>query len=159
MWHTKSDRMRLIITIFICLGLTSSCYMTSKPYSEINVYKYSNGYKYEVQIKYQTKGRGNIHNFNLKKYEYKGYDWFYVNTINGRLYPDSLLFTQFQRKTDSPWAVKNLKGYIEFVNDSLNIDLYFYNQENPNEKELPYEFNGKYRVKINNYIAPLIDDF
>ena len=150
--------MRLIFTVFICLCLTTSCYMTSKPYNEINIYKYSNGYKYEVQIKYHTKGRGNIHNFNLKKYEYDGSDWLYLNTINGKLCPDSLLFTQFQRKTDSSWAAKNLKGYIEFVNDSLYIDLYFYNQENPNEKDLPYKFNGKYRVIINDRTAPLIDE-
>ena len=141
-------------TRFCYLIVTSlllfSCGWTSKPASEIIAYKYHD-FTYELQLKYHTKGRGNVHQLNLSKYEFDESDWIYLNAISGIVNADSLIFTHYQRKTKYPWNQSALKGNVEFTNDStIKIDLQIphYNGTSKIQAYGSYEFNGTYKLVV-----------
>ncbi|MEO6454961.1 MAG: hypothetical protein ABIN97_12845 [Ginsengibacter sp.] len=136
-----------------------SCGSTSKSYNEIIAYRYSN-FKYELQLKYHTTGRGNIHQLNLSKYEYDRSDWIYLNSLNGKINADSLVFTNYQRKTEYPWKQSALKGDIQFPNDTtvkLNFQLPIYDDSAKIISYVPYRFNGIYKLIIKQNTAAIID--
>jgi hypothetical protein len=147
-----------IIIFAVLLIIISSCYNTKKVV-EINAYN-SKATKYEIQIKTYSSGRGNVHNpFSFSKYELNDNEWLYVNSINGILPADSIIFTYVQRHTKFPWSYTNLKGFVSFGNDSIELKLAFYDRENIKAKDLPYEFKGKYKLNVINDTIPIIEDF
>jgi len=141
--------MQKILIFSFVLFLLSSCYRSTKL---IGITAYNcNIYKYEIQIKTHTEGRGSIHNpFDLTKYELDDYEWIYVNSIKGQVPSDSIAFTYEQRRIKYPWRKTNLYGYIGFSNDSIFIDLHFYDREDTTRNDLPYTYNGKYKLKVIN---------
>jgi hypothetical protein len=147
------------IIIFAAILITiSSCY-SKKEVMEINAYN-CKATKYEIQIKTNTTGRGNIHNpFSFSKYELNDNEWLYVNSIIGILPADSIIFTYVQRRTKFPWSYTNLKGFVGFGSDSIELKLFFYDRENITAKNSPYEFNGKYKLNVINDTIPIIEDF
>jgi len=148
---------RIIIVAVILIAI-SSCY-SKKEVVEINAYN-CKAKKYEIQIKTNTTGRGNIHNpFSFSKYELNDNEWIYTNSINGKLPADSMIFTYVQRRIKFPWSYTNLKGFVSFESDSIELNLFFYDRENIKAKDSPYEFNGKYKLNVINDTIPIIEDF
>jgi hypothetical protein len=146
-----------VISCLLLVGIMYACYSTIKV-TNLTVGK-SELFKYEIRITTNREGRGSIHNpFDLTKYSVDGYEWIYTNSIRGKLLADSIIYTIRQRKLESPWRYVNLKGQICFSGDSISIDLYFYNRENPKEKDNPYEHNGKYKLNISNDPLPFTND-
>jgi hypothetical protein len=140
--------------------LLSSCGSTSKPANEIIAYKY-HSFKYELQIKYHTKGRGNIHQLSLSKYEFDASDWIYLNALKGNVPADSLVLTHFQRKTEYPWNQSLLKGRVEFKDDStIKIDFKMPNYNDSGKVQFyePYEFNGIYKLIVRQDTSVYNDD-
>jgi hypothetical protein len=135
-----------------------SCYSTTKV-SDVTVGRFE-AFKYEIRISTHTEGRGSIHNpFDQTKYSLDEYEWIYTNSLNEKLLADSIIYTIRQRQLGSPWRYVNLKGQISFTGDSIFIDLYFNNRENPKEKDNPYEHNGKYKLNISNEKLPFTNDW
>ncbi len=147
------------IKIFaVILIIISSC-SNSKKVVEINAYN-CKATKYEIQIKTYSAGRGNIHNpFSFSKYDLNDNEWLYVNSINGIIPADSIIFTYVQRRTEFPWSSTNLRGFVSFGSDSIEFKLAFYDRENIKAKDSPYEFNGKYKLNVINDTIPIIEDY
>lgn len=152
---------KLISKLIGCLVLIIvlvSCYSTTKV-TDVTAGKFGL-FKYEIRITTHTEGRGSIHNpFDLTKYSLDQYEWIYANSINEKVFADSIIYTIRQRRLKSPWRYVNLKGQLCFNSDSVLIDLYFYNRENPKKKDNPYEHNGKYKLNISNDTLPFMNDW
>ena len=140
-----------------------SCFGGSRdiPPTEIVIYKYNDSFKYEAQIKYHFVGRGNVHApLDSKKFDFEEYDWIYLNSIKGRINADSLVFTSYQRKTKYPWSSSNLRGYMDFINDTaVKLDFQFYGYDDSSKKEttIPYRFNGTYKLIVKQDTVPLLE--
>jgi hypothetical protein len=139
--------------------LIYSCGSKSVVSQNLNVYNYDSN-KYEIAIHYHVMGRGNVHRpFDFSKYEYDRWHWIYTNKIEGKILADKMVFTFYQRKTEYPWSQSQLRGYVEFKDDSALINLFMpnYNDSNKITGWEPYEFNGRYGLIIKNENAPIMD--
>jgi hypothetical protein len=149
---------KMLIVLLLSVFLLISCYTTTKV-TGINVYNFDNdNYNYEILIKTHTVGRGNLHNMDLKKWESDSGDWIYTNSINGKILANDIIFTHWQRELEWPWNTSNIKGFIIIDEEekTIEINLFFYDQENQNRKDLPYELNGKYKLRILDSTIPRI---
>ena len=145
------------VILFLSILFLISCYTTKV--TGINAYNYNGDkFKYEILIKNHTVGRGNLHNMDLKKWESNSGDWIYTNSINGKIEANSIILTHWQRELERPWNIPNIKGFIEIDEKEkrIEINLFFYDQENKNSKDIPYEFNGIYKLNIINSTIPRI---
>jgi hypothetical protein len=143
--------------LFLPMFLLISCYTTKV--TGINVYNFDNdNYEYEILIKTHTVGRGSLHNMTFEKWESNGGDWIYTKSINGKISADSIIFTHWQRELEYPFNTPNIKGFINIDNKekTIEINLFFYDQENKSKKDLPYEFNGIHKLNIVNSTIPRI---
>ena len=135
-----------ILLIFILAFILNGCYSNETVDQKVTI-RNSENYAYEIQIRVQNEGRGNIHTLDMKKYEFESSDWIYLNSKQGKIESSDIILTHFQDKTEYPWNQKELKGYIEFINDSLIIKLkkpyYAEGSEKPNYW-VDYKYNGKY---------------
>jgi hypothetical protein len=145
-------RATFLLAFFFLSFILDSCYMRRvyPAYPEIIARNYSD-YKYELNIKYHVRGQGSFYNFSLARWEGDDYHWIYLNSLVGCIEADSLVFTRYKQKTEYPWKQSDLKGYIEFLNDTLlNIDFQFphYNDTGKVEYYRPYEFNGLFKLTV-----------
>ncbi len=136
-----------ISTLAILLAIIlNGCYSTETVDSKVIV-RTSDDFNFEIEIPIHYEGRGNIHTFDLSKYEFDSQHWIYVNEITGELIASEITLTYERGKTSFPWKQSNLKGVIGFSNDSIKINLqtpiYVGDSDIPDRWE-NYRFNGIY---------------
>jgi hypothetical protein len=152
--------MRKLLTAFsfVLFGvLIFSCGETSHPYGDIIAYKYNHGFRYELQLPYHVEGRGNVHQLNLKRYAYEDADWFYLDTLHGRISAQAFVFTFYQRKTEYPWKKSNIEGYIDFLNGTtVTVNFQFFDSARTSQPK-PYRLNGTYKLIIRQDTAAVIE--
>ena len=142
-----------ILLIFILPFILCGCYSNETVDQKVMI-RDSNKYDYEIQIRVHNEGRGNIHTLDMNKYEFESSDWIYLNSKQGKIHSSDIILTHFQDKTEYPWNQKELKGYIEFINDSLTVKLkipyYVEGSEKP-KYWVDYKYNGKYLTESSDY--------
>jgi len=97
-----------------------------------------------------NEGRGNIHTLDLSKYEFESSHWIYSNLKTGKINSSDIILTYERNETEYPWPQSKLKGFIEFSNDSLLINLkkpYYADGSNEPKYWVDYEYNGKYLTR------------
>ena len=145
----KKTFYKLLLIIILPLIL-NGCYSNETVDSKIFLRK-TDKYKYEIQISVYNEGRGNIHTLDISKYEFESSHWIYLNSKKGKLKASDIVLTYENGKTEYPWKQSNLRGYVEFINDSLLINLkipiYIDEDEKP-EDWSDYKFNGKYKIEV-----------
>ncbi len=135
------SRLILILTLIL-----TSCYSNQTVDQKV-VIRNSDNYKFEIQIIVHNEGRGNIHTFDLSKYEFESSHWIYLNSKRGKINASDIILTYERNETEYPWPQSKLKGYIEFSNDSLFINLkkpYYADGSNEPNYWVDYEYNGRY---------------
>ncbi len=107
----------------------------------------SDEFNFEIEIPIHNEGRGNVHTFDVSKYEFDSQHWIYVDKITGEINASDIVLTYERDKTNSPWKQSNLKGAIGFSRDSLTINLQtpiYVSASNTPEKWEDCRFNGTY---------------
>ena len=85
-------------------------------------------------------------------HEYDASTWFYLNSLEGRIAAEDLLMA-YKREAKERWERQsNLRGYVEFSDNHLEINLQMpvylneYRGGNTPHHWKEYEFNGRYNV-------------
>ena len=138
--------MALILLLNGC-GLLFSAY-EEKPYEEVMVFPSDAYGSYALQIAFHvTRRGGNVHDFNdLSKTEENRADWLYLNSLEGRVNADAIVYKLFRGDT----LLRPLRGSVEFSNGSIMINLQtpIYKDGKLTNHWAPYKFNGIYRLKL-----------
>ena len=135
-----------IFLIFILPFILTGCYSIETVDQKVIIGN-SDKYNFEIQIIVHNEGRGNIHNLDINKYEFKNSDWIYLNSNKGKIKSSDIILTHERKKTEYPWLQSELNGYIEFINDSLIVKLrtpYYAEGNNKPKYWVDYKYNGKY---------------
>jgi hypothetical protein len=103
----------------------------------------------EIKIPYRVKGKGNVHQLNLKDYEFNDADWIYLSKVPQSTNADKLLLTHERGKIIYPWIQSNLRGKINILDSTLtiNLQLPIYNDSGKIERWEEYKFNGIYNLR------------
>lgn len=138
-------------TIFIIINILflTSCYQ-EETVNETLIIKRSTRFKFEIEIPIHHEGRGNIHQLDPSSYEFDEEDWIYLNSDSTKINYHQIILTHEKDKTDYPWRQSNLRGYIEFIKDSISIRLrlpIYKDQDTIVDGWQDYEHNGKFKLK------------
>ncbi len=129
----------------------SSCNHKEEVASELILRK-SKNYKYELELLVHHEGRGNIHQLDASKYSFEASSWLYFNQNTGKVYAKDLVVTSKRNETDSLYRKFNLKGFVQFSKDSIQIRLitpHYIDQDTIADEWLNYKYNGNYKLKKN----------
>jgi len=128
-------------------GLLFSSYNV-KPYDEINVFPSSSYGRYVLQVRYHvTRRGGNVHDItDLSKFEEDVSELLYVNSLQGKVTADAIVYKLFRGDTLS----RVIRGYIEFDSGfvTINLEKPIYESGTPTNNWDAYRFNGTYRLKL-----------
>jgi hypothetical protein len=131
----------ILLTVSILLP---GCYSTEKATGNAYIH-HNTPESWEIQIPYLIRGRGNIHNFDFKKYKDSLVNYLVFNKLQKTIIADSLIL--IYTKGYSPQS--DLKGEITIVDSILTVNLKIprYNNENVIKRWRKFEFNGSYKLK------------
>jgi hypothetical protein len=129
------------------------CYQTRSLRPEVVIYPDSI-FMYKLQFIGHVKGLGNLHNMDLKYYEYDNSQWIYVSKRIGIMDSSQFVFTRYPGKPEQPWIMHPLKGFVELTIDSVyvGIQLPYYEQDGYLSHWTEWEWNGKHKLKIDTTI-------
>lgn len=137
------------ISIFLLLFVLIGCYSKETVDLKVLLSTLEKG-RFEIEIPIHHEGRGNIHTLDISKYKFDQPHWIYLKSTRGKVNASEIILTYHKGKIEYPWIQSNLKGYIEFKNDSLSIKLltpiYIENNTTPDKWE-EYKHNGKYLIE------------
>lgn len=130
----------------------SSCFSYQESTFPDVVVRESDISKYEVQIRKHVRGRGSLHSISFSKFEYDQSDWLYLDSVEGIVEADALVFTRHWRCVKYPWSDSNLKGTVEFKEGTLVIALErpWYEDGKTMTGYRPLDINGTYTVNFQN---------
>ena len=145
--------MKNIQILLFCIFFISGCSPKESvtPFDYVTLRK-AESHKYEIEIKYiHTVQGGNIHMpFDLKKHVYERAYWIYTDKNKGLVTPDNFVFTHTQNGIEYPYPVNNVKGYIKFMDNKIDIGIQVPRYKNDSDKPyiwIPSELNGTYDIK------------
>lgn len=140
---------RLIIIGLVLTLCITSCYHKEEVASELILRK-SKKYNYELELLVHHEGRGNIHQLDASKYSFEESSWLYFDQDTGKVYAKDLVVTSKRNETDSLYRKFNLKGFVQFSKDSIQIRLitpHYIDQDTIIDEWTDYEYNGSYKLK------------
>ena len=80
-------------------------------------------HRYEIELKLHIVMRGGNPHFpwDIAKHERDESRWIYTNSNDGKISPVDFVFTHKHDGVESPYPMRYIKGYIEFLDSSLKI--------------------------------------
>lgn len=140
---------KTIIFVILNVFILTSCYHEETVNSQLTIRKSSKS-KYEIEIPIHHEGRGNTHQLDPSSYEFNDSDWLYLDSDKSKINFDQIILTYEKNKTDYPWRQSNLRGSIEFKEDSIKISLtlpVYKDQDTIEDGWQDYKHNGTYKLK------------
>ncbi len=109
----------------------------------------SSDYRYALVYSKTKLFRDGVHAIPLWPSPYEDKDWILLKAKSGKQCVPDIIYSNYENKFEYPWY-SEIKGCIEITDKFYLIDIYFPKFENGvkvENKWVPYDFNGQYRVE------------
>lgn len=140
---------RRLVILFMLFIIIFSCHHKEETNKYVTIRKTNSNF-YELELKTLNTGRGNLHNMDFSKFEFKEHLWIYFNNLYGKIGADSLIWTKERGRLYYPWKKEKIKGYI-FIDSNMveiNLSYPYYKEGGTIEHWKPYTKNGRYQLEL-----------